>query len=169
MKKSFVFLFVCFVFSLLIFSFCSDKEKGDPCVEEAWYQDNDGDGFGNPDVSLMACEKPTGYVKDNTDCDDNDIAINSAAVEILDDGIDNNCDGVSEETACVPDCSGKACGDDGCGGSCGSCGVGFTCNEFGSCVACVPDCSGKACGDDGCGGSCGSCGGGLTCVGGMCE
>jgi hypothetical protein len=36
-----------------------------------YYADADGDGKGNPAVSINACEVPTGYVTDNTDCDDN--------------------------------------------------------------------------------------------------
>jgi hypothetical protein len=35
-----------------------------------WYQDNDGDGFGNSSVSLVACSQPGGYVADNSDCND---------------------------------------------------------------------------------------------------
>lgn len=35
-----------------------------------WYADSDGDGFGNPDISLSACEKPLGYVANTfDDCD----------------------------------------------------------------------------------------------------
>ena len=38
------------------------------------------------------------------------------------DGVDNNCDGDTDEGCdCVPDCEGKECGDDGCGGNCGEC------------------------------------------------
>ena len=47
---------------------CQDAD--DPCTEITWYQDADGDGLGNPDESLSACEQPTGYVADNTDMDD---------------------------------------------------------------------------------------------------
>jgi len=35
-----------------------------------WYQDADGDGFGNPDVSVTDCVQPTGYVSNSDDLDD---------------------------------------------------------------------------------------------------
>jgi hypothetical protein len=38
-----------------------------------WYQDNDSDTYGNPDVTLTQCEKPAGYILTNKiDCDDTD-------------------------------------------------------------------------------------------------
>ncbi|MBS1581307.1 MAG: lamin tail domain-containing protein, partial [Bacteroidetes bacterium] len=36
-------------------------------VATAWYADVDGDGFGDPAVSQMACAQPSGYVANNTD------------------------------------------------------------------------------------------------------
>jgi hypothetical protein len=38
----------------------------------SYYADSDGDGYGNPSVSVNACATPVGYVIDNTDCDDTD-------------------------------------------------------------------------------------------------
>lgn len=56
-----------------------------------YYADTDNDTFGDPLNSVQACTPPTGFVTNNTDCDDTDPAINSNATEICD-GVDNDCD-----------------------------------------------------------------------------
>jgi hypothetical protein len=36
----------------------------------AWYADDDGDGFGDVGDMVLACTAPSGYITDNSDCDD---------------------------------------------------------------------------------------------------
>lgn len=82
-----------------------DAETG-PCDETTWYFDGDGDGRGDPNVTISACDAPMGYVPFGDDCDDMDPAKNVAAVEICD-GLDNDCDAVVDEaTAMNPSCNG---------------------------------------------------------------
>ena len=59
-----------------------------------YYADNDGDGYGDAMMELSACEEPSGYVLDDTDCDDTDADINPDATEIPSNGIDEDCDGI---------------------------------------------------------------------------
>lgn len=63
-----------------------------------YYEDHDGDGFGNPKRSGKACTAPAGWVADGSDCDDTLAAVNPAAAEICND-IDDNCDGAVDEGA----------------------------------------------------------------------
>ncbi|MBK9366428.1 MAG: hypothetical protein IPN01_08900 [Deltaproteobacteria bacterium] len=46
-----------------------DEDAIDPLT---WYADADEDGYGDAEVTLLACELPSGYTADNTDCDDTD-------------------------------------------------------------------------------------------------
>ncbi|HRF42376.1 MAG TPA: choice-of-anchor Q domain-containing protein, partial [Saprospiraceae bacterium] len=49
-----------------------------------WYADADGDTFGNPAVSVVSCNQPTGYVSNNLDCNDSNAAINPNTLWYLD-------------------------------------------------------------------------------------
>jgi hypothetical protein len=67
----------------------------DEGVTQTFHADADGDGYGNPLVSVVACAAPTGYVADHTDCDDNNPLIHPGRPEICN-GADDNCDGVTD-------------------------------------------------------------------------
>jgi hypothetical protein len=67
---------------------------------KTFYRDNDKDGYGNLADSIHAYAKPSKYVTNHRDCDDNDANIQPGATEICD-GLDNNCDGkIDENTVC---------------------------------------------------------------------
>ena len=68
----------------------------DEDVLETYYEDFDGDGFGNPEATMEACEALTGYTPNGNDCNDDDAASYPSAPEQCDE-IDNDCDGVVDE------------------------------------------------------------------------
>jgi len=63
-----------------------------------FYQDADGDQFGSPAVSVPACTQPAGYASNALDCNDVDPTVNPAASEACN-GIDDDCDGATDESA----------------------------------------------------------------------
>ena len=64
-----------------------------------FYQDNDGDGFGNAAQSILICADtaPAGYVSNADDCDDNNTNVNPDAQEIYCNKIDENCNGMADD------------------------------------------------------------------------
>ena len=64
----------------------SDCDDSDPGIspETEWYEDSDGDNYGNPAVVVVQCLQPDGYVLDSTDCDDSDAQINPTTVWYVD-------------------------------------------------------------------------------------
>jgi hypothetical protein len=74
-----------------------EVDEGPPDTAPRWYVDSDGDGDGNAEVFELGCTAPEGYVADGGDCDDNNDAVHSGHPEICD-GLDNNCDGVVDES-----------------------------------------------------------------------
>ena len=76
---------------------CDGDTDEDSAVDApTWYADADGDGYGNATFTTVACDQPTQYVADPTDCDDGEAGNNPAATEVCD-GDDNDCDGDTDE------------------------------------------------------------------------
>ena len=72
---------------------CNDMTSS---VQEAtlYFEDQDGDGYGNADMAIYLCESQTGFIPDGTDCDDQNSNIHPNAVDIVGNDIDENCDGL---------------------------------------------------------------------------
>jgi len=66
--------------------------------EANWYEDADGDGYGNLAVSVFQCSAPAGYVSNNTDCDDADPTVNPSVTDDID-YFDTDCDGWVDDDA----------------------------------------------------------------------
>ncbi|PJA46770.1 hypothetical protein CO173_01610 [Candidatus Uhrbacteria bacterium CG_4_9_14_3_um_filter_41_35] len=62
-------------------------------LTSAFFQDADGDGHGDPLVSVTACVAPSGFVDSQNDCDDANSLRFPGALETCTDTIDLNCDG----------------------------------------------------------------------------
>ncbi len=96
-------------------------DDADPAVMDAsdWYPDADSDSYGDAAAAaLVACDQPTAYVMDNTDCDDADATVSPSAAEepgdTCFDAVDNDCDGNADTTdsdcaACPDSCAGEVC------------------------------------------------------------
>lgn len=72
----------------------------DEGVLRSFYLDADGDGYGDSNVVVEACEQGANMSTYSGDCDDINQDVSPVAIETCVDNIDNNCDGqVNEGTA----------------------------------------------------------------------
>ena len=82
-----------------------DTDEDDAVDVQTWYSDTDNDGYGSANDTTESCTPPSGYVDNDTDCDDSAANVNEAAEEICD-SIDNDCDGWVDDTD--PDVTGTS-------------------------------------------------------------
>jgi hypothetical protein len=72
----------------------------DMATASTFYRDVDGDQVG-AGAAMLACNKPSGYVTTNGDCNDGDNTSFPGGIEVCD-GADNDCDGGTDGTAAQP-------------------------------------------------------------------
>ena len=84
---------------------CDYEDENCNPYDEPWelqWRDWDGDGEGNPDVMLdLTCGQVSGYVFNDSDCDDYDPDQNTDATEICGNNEDDDCDNQVDE-GCLP-------------------------------------------------------------------
>lgn len=84
----------------------------DEGVTMTFYEDADGDGYGNPLSRALACAAPIGFISNSTDCNDGDPTINPGATKVCNDRVDNDCNGeVDEELGESAGCAARSCLD----------------------------------------------------------
>ncbi len=132
---------------------CDDEtDEYDERREPTGYIDIDGDDHGDHQQPTLDCDLPDGYIATGDDCNDTDAQTYPGAVERCD-GLDNDCDGLTDEQAdgdqdgyVASDCGGADCDDedasvspgaeeicnDGvdndCDGTPGACGISGPCD-----------------------------------------
>lgn len=76
------------------------------CLETVWYLDADGDGYGEDDETITACDPPPGYAAVGGDCDPASSDVSPAQLERCD-GVDNDCDhSIDEHSSINSSCNG---------------------------------------------------------------
>lgn len=120
---------------------------------EIYYLDDDGDTFGDPNVTMEACAQPTGYVTNDNDCDDACMACGPGGTEACDNR-DNDCDMQIDEAGGViyyTDSDGDGFGDGAGMNVCfGDPGPGFSTNDTDcddTCRLCHPGYAAELCND----------------------
>jgi sugar lactone lactonase YvrE len=61
-----------------------------------WYRDNDLDNFGDVNTTLSSCIQPSGYILNNTDCNDANSNVHPLATELCD-ALDNDCNTIIDD------------------------------------------------------------------------
>jgi alpha-tubulin suppressor-like RCC1 family protein len=76
-----------------------DSVVDDGYTIDAYFEDADGDGYGNPLLWMDSCMAQAGFVANADDCDDTDAGSNPAATDVCGNDIDEDCDGSAPSCA----------------------------------------------------------------------
>jgi hypothetical protein len=85
-------------------SFLDENCDGEAMAPPTFYRDLDGDGYGNAgDILVETCMLPEGYATQAGDCAPTDPMSHPGAVEVAGNGVDDNCNGETDELGASPD------------------------------------------------------------------
>ncbi len=76
-------------------------DEDDAAAGSTWYRDSDSDSYGDSATTKTACSLPTGYVADDTDCDDDAAGVNPGEDEVCDGSTDEDCDLTVDESTAI--------------------------------------------------------------------
>lgn len=84
-------------------SFADENCDGEAMAPPTFYRDSDADGYGDAaDLLVDVCALPEGYAAKSGDCALDDPAVHPEAVEIAGNGVDDNCNGQTDEAGASP-------------------------------------------------------------------
>ncbi|MDP5104742.1 MAG: putative metal-binding motif-containing protein, partial [Polaribacter sp.] len=83
-------------------------EWTNPSTGQTYYEDADDDGYGDINSAVIANVAPNGYVDNNTDCNDNDAAINPTTIWYI--GVDTDGDTFFGSTTSLTQCESPGAG-----------------------------------------------------------
>jgi hypothetical protein len=79
-----------------------DTDEADAADATTWYFDADGDLYGDPTRTEIACTQPSRSVADGSDCDDADPLVSPAGTESCN-TVDDDCNGTVDDSAIDPE------------------------------------------------------------------
>lgn len=93
---------------------CDGVTDGESAEDvKTWYDDDDDDGYGDPEDVEIACDRPNGYVDQAGDCDDTDASLNPTTIWYQ----DQDSDGFGVDGSVLEQCQ-RPTGYSGTGGDC---------------------------------------------------